>query len=278
MNKYHKLTQEFVKQKIPVRPPDANKGNFGKLLVIAGSEQYPGAAYLSCAAAYRVGAGLVTLVTTKTVQQIVSERLPEVTFNILPTKISFKDIDACLIGPGLGQSSQAAELIEKILTKDLPATVIDGDGLNTLSQKEKWWEKIKGEVILTPHPGEMSRLTGLSIADIQKDRQNIAQKYAGKWKQTVVLKGANTVIVSCYGKAAISPFVNPVLATAGTGDVLAGIISGLLAQGLKSFEAACVGVYVHGLAGEMLKDKIGKAGALASDLLPLLPQSIRKLV
>lgn len=279
MSKQTRLSKNWVIQKLPRRPKHANKGTFGKVLICTGSENYPGAAYLSSAACYRVGAGLVTLVTEPQVKIIVSRKLPEVTF--LSRNEALKKIDGydvLLIGSGLGQSGQAAKLIEKILIKDLPVTVIDGDGLNILSQKEKWWEKIKGEVILTPHPGEMSRLTGLSVEEIQKDRQNIAQKYAGKWKQTVVLKGANTVIASCYGKAAISPFANPVLATAGTGDVLAGIISGMLAQGLKPFEAACVGVYLHGLAGGMLKDKIGTAGALASELLPLLPQSIKKLV
>lgn len=280
-----KLTKKWVAKRLPLRPKDANKGIFGKVLVIAGSENFPGAAYLACAAAYRVGAGLVTLVTEPEVKLIVSRKLPEVTF--LSRYESFNRIgeyDALLIGPGLGQSSQAGKIVKKLLSKSLPQTLIDGDGLNILSQVGKWWERLQGEIILTPHPGEMSRLTGLSVKEIQSDRIDVAQYFARKWNgqssssnKTIVLKGANTVIASPTGEIKISPFANPVLATAGTGDVLAGVIAGLLAQDLKPFEASCVGVYIHGLVGEMLSKKFGDAGVLASNLLPLLPQIIKKL-
>src|SRR3990167_8736551 len=170
----HKLTKEWVRVRLPKRPKDANKGTFGKVLVVAGSENYPGAAYLTCAACYLVGAGLVALVTEPEVKIIVSRKLPEVTI-------------------------------------------------------------LNGEVILTPHPGEMARLTGLTVQKIQLDRVNIAKLYAKKWNKIVVLKGANTVIASPAGEMAISPFANPALATAGTGDVLAGVIAGFLAQGLDCF-------------------------------------------
>lgn len=271
------LTKEWVIKKLPPRPESANKGTFGKVLVIAGSENYPGAAYLACAGAYRIGAGLVTLVTTETVQQIVGKKLPEVTFIILPARISFKEYDACLIGPGLGQSNQAVELMEQVLNSNLPPTVIDGDGLNILSKKGEWWEKLNGEVILTPHPGEMARLTGASVKKIQADRINVAQYFAHKWDKIVVLKGANTVIASPTGQVHLSLFANPALATAGTGDVLAGVITGLLAQGLNLFDSASVGVYIHGLAGETLRKKIGNTGVLAGDLLPVLPQVLANL-
>lgn len=259
-----KLNKIWVSEKLPKRPKDANKGTFGKVLVIAGSQNYPGAAYLACAGAYRVGAGLVTLVTTPEVKIIVSRKLPEVTFLENPKKAL--DFDVLLFGPGLGAHSKALKFINKF-----PKVVIDGDGLNMLVKLSKWDLKY---AVLTPHPGEMARLTNLNVKEIQKERAGVAKKYAKEWGQVVVLKGANTVIVSPDGKVAISPFANPVLATAGTGDVLAGIIAGLIAQGLGSFDGACCGVYVHAMAGEFLKAKIGDVGALASDLLPLIPKSL----
>lgn len=273
-----KLTREWVVKRLPSRPQDANKGTFGKVLAVAGSENFPGAAYLACAACYRAGVGLVTLVTEQTVKIIVSRKLPEVTF-LSPNQALKKmnDYDVVLLGPGLSQKEESFKFVEKLLKENLPKIIIDADGLNILSRTGDWWNRLNSETILVPHPGEMSRLTGLSIEEIQKDRLNIAQSYAKKWNKIVVLKGAHTVIASPSGETTVSPFANPVLATAGTGDVLAGVISGMLAQRLTVFDAACVGVYIHGLAGEMLKEKIGKAGALASDLLSLLPQAVKKL-
>lgn len=273
-----KLTKEWVAKRLPERPEDANKGTFGKVLVIAGSENYPGAAYLACAACYRVGAGLVTLVTEELVKIIVSRKLPEVTF-LSPVEAVKKigDYDVLLIGPGLGQSGEVVKMMEQILTQELPPTVIDGDGLNIFSKRGEWWKKSGKDVILTPHPGEMSRLTGLTVSEIQSDRINVAQYFAKKWGKVLVLKGANTIVASPAGQLAISPFANPILSTAGTGDILAGILTGLLAQGLESFDASCVGVYIHGLAGEIVSKKIGNAGMLASDLLPLLPEAMKQL-
>ncbi len=269
------LTKEWVAERLPVRSRDANKGTFGKVLVVAGSENYPGAAYLACAACYRVGAGLVTLATEETVKVIVSRKLPEVTF-LLPDEVAanINKYDVLLVGPGLGQSGQAIELVEGILRGKLPPTVIDGDGLNILSKKGEWWKRLSDKTVLTPHPGEMARLTGFTVSKIQSDRINVAQYFAREWGKVAVLKGANTVVASPAGQVLLSPFANPVLSTAGTGDILAGIIAGLLAQGLRPVDAASVGVYIHGLAGEMLSKKIGLAGSLASDLLPVLPKTL----
>lgn len=271
-----KLYKKYIRALLPKRPVDANKGTFGKVLVIAGSKNYPGAAYLACAACYRVGAGLVTLATEDTVKIIVSKKLTEVTF------LSFDEVfekmssyDVLLVGPGLGQSDHAVNLVKQLIKKDLPKTVIDGDGLNILSKIDGWYEKLKGEIVLTPHPGEMSRLTNLSIDEVQKNREDIAKHLARKWNKVVVLKGANTIIVSPAGVVFISPFANPALSTAGTGDILSGIITGYMAQGLDGFEAAGCGVYVHGLVGEWIKDEWGDAGVIASDLLPLLPKVIK---
>lgn len=272
------LTKEWVIKKLPKRPKNANKGTFGKVLVIAGSENYPGAAYLCCAAAYRVGAGLVTLATPTSVKIIVSRKLPEVTFLSLSEVFKkLSEYDVILLGPGLGQEESTIKFVEQLLKEKLPITVIDGDGLNILSKIDNWWKIWSSNIVLTPHPGEMARLTGLTVGQIQSDRKGVAIKFAQKWKQIIVLKGANTVIASPKEDVVISPFANPVLATAGTGDVLSGIIAGFLAQGLKPFNAACLGVYIHGLAGEILKEKIGDAGILASDLLSVIPKAIQHI-
>lgn len=272
------LNKRLVSNILPKRPKDANKGTFGKVLVIAGSENFPGAAYLACAAAYRVGSGQVSLATKPSVKTIVSRKLPEVTF-ILFSEVYEKvaEYDVLVLGPGLGQDEKIKKFVGGLLKGKLPPVVIDGDGLNILSKIEKWWEKLNADCVFTPHPGEMSRLTSLSVNEIQSDRGNVVQKFAKKWGQVVVLKGANTVIAPPKDGVTLSPFANPTLATAGTGDVLAGIIAGLLAQGLDSFNAACCGVYIHGLAGEILKEKIGSSGGLASDLLPLIPRVLNKL-
>lgn len=273
-----KLTKDYISSLLPKRPKDVNKGTFGKVLVIAGSDNFPGAAYLCCAAAYKVGAGLVTLVTKAEVKTIVSRKLPEVTFLLFSDVLrKLTEYDVFLFGPGLGQEEEIVKLVGKLLDKKLPNTVIDGDGLNILSKFKNWWEKLNADCVLTPHPGEMSRLTGLTVEEVQADRVGIAQKYAKKWGQVTVLKGAHTVVASPAREVAIAPFANPVLATAGTGDVLAGVIVGLLAQSLKPFDAACVGTYLHGLAAETFKEKLGDSGLLASDLLPLLPKAIKKL-
>lgn len=272
------LTKEWVAKRLPVRPEDANKGTFGKVLIVAGSEKYPGAAYLACAAAYRTGAGLVTLATEPLVKIIVSRKLPEVTFLSLGNALKQMDnYNVLLVGSGLGSSKSAKKFMEEFCinySNNRYRIIIDGDGLNILSQAGEWWKSFDRGVILTPHPGEMARLTGLTVKKIQSDRINVAQYYAKKWKKLVVLKGANTVVASPAGETLLSPFANPVLATAGTGDILAGILAGLTAQGLKLFDAAGVGVYIHGLAGEMISKKIGDSGMLASDLLPMLPKAL----
>lgn len=268
------LNDTWVAKKLPKRPKDAHKGTFGKVLSFAGSKNYPGAAYLSCAACYRVGAGLVTLVTDETTKIITSRKLPEVTFLTFDQALKkLESFNVLLLGPGLGSFKSW----QKILEKNLPKTVIDGDGLNMLSKIKNFWEKLKGEVVLTPHPAEFVRLTGLTVEKIQSERADMAKLFAKKWNQVVVLKGANTAVASPSGDVAISPFANPALATAGTGDILAGCIAGFLAQGLEVFDAACVGVYIHGLAGEMVKKQLGEAGILASDLLPCLPQVLKQL-
>jgi NAD(P)H-hydrate epimerase len=155
--------------------------------------------------------------------------------------------------------------------------VIDADGLNALAKTVGWWRELKAPAVVTPHPGEMSRLSGRSIAEIQADRLGCAVGCAQEWGKTVVLKGAHTVVASPDGRASLSPFANPALASGGTGDVLAGAVAGFMAQGLSPFEAAVCGVYVHAAAAEEASRERRRAGLMAGDLLPLLPRTIKVL-
>ena len=286
------LTAEWAGDTLPERPLNANKGTFGRVLVNAGSINYIGAAYLACSGALRVGAGLVTLATPHSLQSIIASRLAEATYLPLPESrqgvisVEAADIihrqcpqyDVLLVGCGLGQNPSTVEFGSSLLLKPgLPPLVLDADGLNILARLPDWWRKIPDNVVLTPHPGEMSRLCGLSLDEVQSDRPGVARKFAAAWQKTVVLKGAYTVIAAPDGRCRISPFANPGLASAGTGDVLAGVIAGLAAQGLDLFDAASLGVYLHGAVGEKIRNELGDAGMLASDLLPALPVIIKQL-
>jgi len=286
------ITDEWARTILPERPLNANKGTFGRVLVIAGSPNYIGATYLACTGAMRVGAGLVTLATATSLLPVMAAKLTEATYLPLPESASgvispeaaeiigqqLSSYNALLLGCGLGQSQSAKDLVTSLLAREeLPATVLDADALNILAQIPDWWQQLGNDAILTPHPGEMARLSGLSVAEIQSDRLDTAQKFAREWHKTIVLKGAYTVIATPKGHAKISPVANPGLASAGTGDVLTGAIAGLVAQGLSLFDAAALGVYLHGKAGNMVKDIIGDAGMIATDLLPALPVVIKQL-
>lgn len=284
------IDENLVKGLLPRRPKDANKGTFGRVLILGGSDKFPGAPHLAAIGAARVGAGLITIATIPSVRLFTAQKNLEFTYLVLSEKNgfiapdSFKQIveeipkvDVLLIGPGLGISEETKSIMKQLIKqKKLPKVVIDADGLNVLSQINNWWNQF-GDSVLTPHPGEMSKLTNLSIEVIQINREKVALEYAKKWNKVLVLKGANTFIANPQGEQFISEFENPLLATAGTGDVLAGMIAGFLAQGLSLFDGAKVGVYIHGRAGESLKEKQGDAGAIASDLLPLIPQTIKKM-
>lgn len=310
------LDADLVRGILPRRPRQAHKGTFGKALIVAGSPNYTGAAYLASAAATRVGAGLVTLCLAQSLHAILASKLIEATFLLLPhdlgalvpqaTKLleeRFPEYEALLVGPGLGTDDSTVEFVHRLLqvqaggalrqigflrakqkdvaqgteAKRLPPLVVDADGLNSLARTVGWWESLDAEAVLTPHPGEMSRLMNCSIEDVEADRVATAQQAAQQWRQVVVLKGAHSIIVHPEGRTAISPFANPGLATAGTGDILAGSIVGFLAQGLAPYEAALAGVYVHGAAGEMATEAMGNAGTVAGDLLPLLPLVLKTI-
>jgi ADP-dependent NAD(P)H-hydrate dehydratase / NAD(P)H-hydrate epimerase len=288
------LTDSWIKSLLPKRPLVSNKGTYGKVLALVGSINYIGAAYLACSGTLRAGAGLTTLAIGHNLQPIIASRLAEVTYLPLPVlnqriepegsfellRLNLPLYDVLLLGCGLGQSSSMTALVKKLVLESqikLPHLVLDADGINILAKSPDWWTAIKDDAILTPHAGEMARLTGKSIAEIQSNRLEIARESAVKWQKTLVLKGAYSVIASPEGLVRVSPFANAALATPGTGDVLAGCIAGLTAQGLSLFDAAACGVYLHGQAAEVVKDEMGDAGMLASDLLPVLPLCIRQL-
>ena len=287
------LNARWVRERLPARPAGANKGTFGRVLVVAGSKLYLGAARLATLGALRTGAGLVTLACPASVQPLVASGLTEATYLPLADDEGFvageaavevaralPGYDVLLLGPGLGQGAPQESFVRQLLCslpEDGPKVLIDADGLNILAKLPRWWERISAPCVLTPHPGEHARLTRRSVPEVQGDRLSAAREAAQAWGQTLVLKGAYTVIASADGRAGVNPYANPALASAGTGDVLAGAIAGLMAQGLAPFEAACCGVYLHAAAAEGLRPELGDAGLLAGDLLPELPRTLREL-
>lgn len=281
---------------LPERPLDGHKGSFGTVLVVAGSRRFLGAPILATTAAYRAGAGLVTLAAPGTASRLAGPGLAEQIHLPLPEtadgyanaagasalRSAANEAAAIVIGPGLGNVDSVRGLMQALLLTEpyleTPA-VIDADALNALSQIYRWWETLKTPAVLTPHPGEMGRLLGRSISEVQEDRVQTAQNAAAEWGNVVVLKGAHTVIAAPDGRTAISPFANPALASAGTGDVLAGIIGALLAQGLSTFDAARLGVYVHAASAGEISRRIGSSGLLASDLhghIPAVMETLRR--
>ena len=292
---------------LPVRGAEAHKGTFGTALIVAGSVNYTGAALLTGQAAYRIGAGLVTLAVPSLIHGMLAGQLAEATWILLPHEVGVISVNAAevlkknmerasaiLIGPGLGMEETTKDFIQSMFTEKpvrensssrigflqsenkkkqeknniLPPAVIDADGLKLLASIEKWHKILPPSSILTPHPGEMSVLTGLSIEEIQKDRQTIAGKFAKEWGHVVVLKGAFTVIASPDGRIMVIPVASAALARAGTGDVLAGLIVGLRAQGVEAFEAAVAGAWIHAEAGLYAASKLGtNTSVLAGDVL-----------
>ncbi|MBI4786166.1 MAG: NAD(P)H-hydrate dehydratase [Chloroflexi bacterium] len=285
---------EGVAARLPARPQNSHKGTYGKAMICAGSANYVGAAYLAGSAATRAGAGLVTLALARSIQPMVAAAAHETTYVPLPDDNgaltpeaieplvnALGDYDTLLIGCGFGRNPKTIRFVQELLvrmTNPFAPLVIDADALFALSQTPDWWTRLApNTAILTPHPGEMSTLCRLATGAIQSDRVNVAQRFAVEWRQIVVLKGAHSVVAAPDGRVTLVPFATPALATAGTGDVLAGTIVALLAQKLAPFDAAVAGAYLHGLAGKIAEEEIGRAGAIAGDLLPRLPRAIRKV-
>ena len=289
------LDPHLASSLLPPRPAESHKGTFGRALLVAGSPQYPGAALLATGAATRSGAGLVELATERSAQSLVVSAVPEAIHTPLSASAS-GELDpsesarqvlerasmatSVLIGPGFGTSVQKS-IFTRILAAQasgMPPLVIDADALNILASTYRWWETLPGTTVVTPHPGEMARLLDRSTADVQRDRLGAAKSGAERWGVNVVLKGAATLIVSPCGRVRVSPFVNSGLAKGGTGDVLAGLTSGLLAQMPdRPFDAASLAVYVHGLAGEIARSSKGEIAMRAGDVIDAIPDAFLEL-
>jgi len=277
---------------LPSRPPDAHKGDTGHVLVIGGAPGFAGAPSMTGVAAARAGAGLVTVAAPAPLQPLLATKLTEVMTLGLPADDAgalapgaldtLRDwlgrVDAVALGPGLSRQGQVAELVAALVRETPVPLVVDADGLNALAAQPRVLHERQAPTILTPHPGEMSRLLDMSLEEIQGDRLGIARDAAERFNAIVVLKGAATVIADPAGEAWISPFANPGMASGGMGDVLTGVIAALLAGGADPLSAAVAGVYLHGLAGEVAAEDLGPRGFLALEVAERLPAAYRRLL
>lgn len=290
---YELLTAYDVVDLIPPRQEDSNKGTYGHLLILAGSPGKSGAAILASEGALRIGTGLVTVGVPSSLNPIMEQKtteamtepLPETdlkTFGKLSVKralelASEKRITALALGPGMSTTEEAGEFLFEIIKKTDKPMVIDADGLTLISHDPGILKKAKAPIILTPHPGEMSRLTDLSISEIQGDRVGTALEFTGRYGVYLILKGARTVICTPDGWISINTTGNPGMASGGTGDVLTGVVGGLLAQRLEPADACRLGAFVHGLAGDLVAEQIGEAGLTAGDLADTLPEALKEI-
>jgi NAD(P)H-hydrate epimerase len=295
-------TAESLKSWLPARPRDAHKGTFGRALIVAGSINFPGAVVLAGLGAYRVGAGLVTLAVPAPIQPMLVPQLPEATWVVLPhemgviaegsaeiLKQELETTQSMLLGPGFGQDQATETFLARFLSEgagisrgtigflqsekherapiSFPPCVVDADGLKLLKRIPNWPDLLPKPSVLTPHPGEMAVMTDIPKDEIQSDRVNTTKLWAKRWGHVVVLKGAFTVIAAPDGRVSMLPFATPALARAGTGDVLAGAIVGFQAQGLTAYQAAVLGAFIHGRAGELAEETVGSAASvLAGDV------------
>lgn len=283
------MTVEIVKDILPLRPIDSHKGSFGHVLTIAGSPGMAGAAMLASKSALRVGAGMVFLATPKTVmntlppEEIIYRPMPETDSGcfshkaITQLKEQLATAQAVILGPGLGLTDDTQQLVSELLQDMECPCVIDADGLNALAKKPELLTDNNGDFVLTPHPKELARLLNCEVAEIQSDRIGYALKAAEQFQSVVVLKGSMSIIANADGEVFINPTGNPGMSTAGAGDVLSGIIGGLLAQGVDSFQAAAAGVYIHGRAGDILSEEIAECGIVAGDIQRTIPFAIESI-
>lgn len=291
-NKLVAIDKNMVLSIIPKRKANSHKGTYGRVGVLAGSLGMTGAAYLTSTACLRSGSGLVYSIIPKSLNKILEIKTTEVItipvedddkghFCIEELEYILKSIekvDVLALGPGLGIDSERIELVKQILLNYERTIVLDADGINCLVNSTEVFKQRRGKTIITPHPGELSRLLGISIEEIESDRVRYAQITSKKFGVITVLKGANTVISCEEGKVYINPTGNPGMATAGSGDVLTGIITSFIGQGIECLDAAVAGVYVHGLAGDLAKYDKGEYGLIATDILEYIPYAIKSLV
>lgn len=268
-----KVLEREDMDRLPKRPPDSNKGTFGKLLVVAGSAGMCGAAYLCALAAYRVGTGLVRILTVPENRAVLQSQLPEAIVDaVAPEELARSVKERCgwasavVVGPGLGQGIYVEELVEAVLASAKGFVVVDADGLNAVAREPRLADYFAGRAVVTPHMGEMARLTGQPVSALKANRLLAAREYAGRTGAVCVLKDASTVTADQSGEAYINASGCSAMAKGGSGDVLAGVIGGLLAQGMGRMEAAAWGVYLHGLAGEQAAEGHGASSVLAREL------------
>lgn len=277
--------------KIKSRVRDAHKGDYGHVFVLAGSPGLTGAAYLTCMGSLVSGSGLVTLGVPKSINPVMEIKLtevmtrpfaetPEKTLSIkaLPEIARFaRKTDVTAIGPGLSRNKVTGELIVKTVLSMKKPFVLDADGLNAFEGRPGLLKKVTEAFVITPHPGEMSRLTGKSVNSIQKDRIGFAKKTAKHYNCITVLKGARTVIANPRGELYINTTGNPGMATGGVGDILTGMIASFIGQGIEPFGAAKLAAYLHGRAGDMASREKGEISMIATDLLSKLPEVLKRL-
>ena len=285
------LERETVRWLVPRRDSDTHKGSYGHLLIVAGSRSKTGAAILASRAAMRSGAGLATLAAPRALNSIFASALVEVMTEPLRDNVAeeiealsddewrrlLKRKDALLFGPGIGVSPATQNMLRWLLRNLAMPWVIDADGLNNLVLEIDRLRHARVAPVLTPHPGEMARLTGKSAAEVNADRVGIARSFAVEHRCHLVLKGARTVIATPDGKIFINPNGNPGMASAGMGDVLAGILTALLGQELRPEDAMKLGVYLHGFVGDRVAETKGPIGLIASDIIDALPSGMRDL-
>ena len=285
------IRAEDVAGALPRRDPNAHKGTYGHVLVLAGSPGKTGAAAMCAFSALRIGAGLVTLALPESLNDAMEAKLTEVMTEPLPETgertVAFAALERVLelvkgkrvvaIGPGLSIHPETAELVQAVMQAVKAQIVVDADGINALGPNLEMLRNAALPPILTPHPGELARLLGIDRDEIVRNRIPIAQKVATSFGVHLVLKGARTLIADPDGRVAVNMTGNAGMATGGTGDVLTGLIAGLLAQGVNADLATRTGVYLHGLAGDLAADAIGQEAMVASDLMAQIPEAIRQL-
>jgi NAD(P)H-hydrate epimerase len=286
------LDAAYVRSILPHRRPDGHKGTFGTALIVAGSRGFSGAAVLAGRAAVRSGCGLVNLAFPDGIGDIVGSDVIEAVKTPLPqTEIqslspagletlleASGNAEAIAIGPGIGTDHRTRNLELAFLAEVEKPTVIDADGVSNLAGKLALLSRAKTPLVLTPHPGEFSRLTGLKTEDVNADRVGISRRFATERKVVLVLKGASTVIAAPGGRVFINPTGNSGLAKGGTGDVLTGLIAGLMAQGMSPFDAACAGVFLHGLAADIAVQSLTEYCLAAGDLPDFLPRAFASVL
>lgn len=285
------ITKSFASSLVPPRPAYSHKGRYGHVLVIAGSVGKTGAAFMTAKSALRAGSGLVTMAVPATLKMVFQSKVLEemilplpctmqtLSRQALPELMSFinERADVIAFGPGVGVNEDIEEILKELIEKISCPIVIDADGITVLAKIKDVVKNSRSDIVITPHPGELSRLTGVSVREIEKQRIEIAQEVAAKLNLTVVLKGVPTVVSNPQGITFLNTTGNPGMATGGSGDVLTGIVASLIGQGLSSFYASVLGVYLHGLAGDIAAKTRGTHGLIAGDIIEAIPQAFLEL-